>query len=263
MQTADRYGHSSLGHAVPTEQRRLAELSAMQDPATFALVEELGIQDDWTCLDLGAGNGSVAEWLATRVPNGNVIAADIDTRHLRDGVPRMTVVRHDVTRDEFPTARFDLVHARLLLGHVPDPETVLERIVRWLKPGGHLVVGGFDFSIGASSPQPQLARLTRALDLAIRHEIGGDVRFERRAPELMRRLDMTDIRADYHPVLAGAGQSGTAALVTSLEQLRPLILGRGWGTDQDFAELVAWLNQPGSTDVFLVRPVISARRRAE
>lgn len=66
MSIPDRYTVSSLGHQVPTEMRRLRELSLLQDPDTFEVLERLDIQADRACLDVGAGNGSVAEWLAAK-----------------------------------------------------------------------------------------------------------------------------------------------------------------------------------------------------
>src|SRR3712207_7018804 len=39
----------------------------------------LGVGEGWRCLELGGGNGSIAEWLSARVsPSGSVTAIDID-----------------------------------------------------------------------------------------------------------------------------------------------------------------------------------------
>ncbi len=47
-------------------------------------------------------------------------------------------------RDDLPTAQFDLIHARLVLIHIPAREAVLERLVTALRPGGWLVIEDFD-----------------------------------------------------------------------------------------------------------------------
>jgi ubiquinone/menaquinone biosynthesis C-methylase UbiE len=55
------------------------------------------VQPGWRCLEVGAGRGSMAVWLAEQVgPTGHVVATDVDTRYLeRLDVPnldRTTVV---------------------------------------------------------------------------------------------------------------------------------------------------------------------------
>jgi trans-aconitate methyltransferase len=46
--------------------------------------------------------------------------------------------------DPLPDAAFDLIHARLVLIHVPEREEVLARLVAALKPGGWMVEEEFD-----------------------------------------------------------------------------------------------------------------------
>lgn len=107
--------------------------------------------------DVGAGNGSDAEWLAERVTSGSVTATDVDTRHLRTEIARMTPLVHSVATDEFPPGSFDLVRIRMVLMRLPRPQDVVRKIARWLRPGGYLVIGGLDISVGVSSPEPRLA----------------------------------------------------------------------------------------------------------
>jgi len=54
------------------------------------------------------------------------------------------VIRHDVGVDPLPEAAFDLVHARLVLIHVPQAAAALARLAAALRPGGWLVIEDFD-----------------------------------------------------------------------------------------------------------------------
>ena len=47
-------------------------------------------------------------------------------------------------RDDLPDAHFHLIHARLVLIHLPERDAVLERLVTALRPGGWLVIEDFD-----------------------------------------------------------------------------------------------------------------------
>jgi ubiquinone/menaquinone biosynthesis C-methylase UbiE len=114
------------------------------DPVTRARLADLGVGPGWRCLEVGGGGGSIARWLADRVgPTGHVLATELDPGGLRCG-ERLEVRQHDIVEDELPEAAFDLVHARLVLLHLPKRRQALTRMVRALRPGGHLLLGEFD-----------------------------------------------------------------------------------------------------------------------
>ncbi|MFD0488188.1 class I SAM-dependent methyltransferase [Saccharopolyspora spinosporotrichia] len=121
-------------------------LASAHDPMTTARLAETGVGAGWRCLEVGAGGGSVAVWLAGRVaPTGSVLATDVKPQRIPRR-PGLTVVRHDVTSDPLPESEFDLVVARLVLRHLPQRLEVLDRLVRALKPGGRLQIDEFDTS---------------------------------------------------------------------------------------------------------------------
>ena len=106
---------------------RFAGLEGLWDESTIRYLSNVGVGVGWTCWEVGAGGGSIARWLAERVaPTGTVLATDLDLARLpTDTVSNLTFVRHDVVHDPIPTAEYDLVHARLVLVHLPEREEVL------------------------------------------------------------------------------------------------------------------------------------------
>src|SRR5581483_5052797 len=115
-----------------------------------------------------AGDGSIADWLCERVgPTGHVLATDIDPRFVhRLRRPNLEVRMHDITADDLPPTTFDLVHARLLLSHLADPEAALSKLVSATKPGGWLLVEDFDhLTCGHVDPAeaPERARVYQTL----------------------------------------------------------------------------------------------------
>src|SRR3954470_10980111 len=105
------------------ERKRLAGMEELWDPGTRAVIESLGIAPGWRCLEVGAGGGSIAEWLAERGgPDGRGLAPHVGTRYLDplEG-PNLEVRRHDILRDPLPEGKFDLVHARLVVEHLGFP----------------------------------------------------------------------------------------------------------------------------------------------
>ncbi len=125
-------------------RRQLDYLEHLLDAPTTTCLNEIGIRPGGRCLDLGAGGGSITRWLAERTgPTGTVVSVDLDTDHLPEQ-PGVEVHRHDIN-DGLPTdGPFDLIHARLLLLHLPRRAEILTMLADALAPGGWLVLGEFD-----------------------------------------------------------------------------------------------------------------------
>ena len=129
------------------ELSRLQSLERWLDPITTSRLAQLGVGDGWTCLEVGAGAGSIVRWLSDRVgPGGRVVAADIDPKFLVDLPSNVEVWRHDVDREAFDAGWCDLVYARSVLVHLTDPRTALARMMEALAPGGLLVLQENDLS---------------------------------------------------------------------------------------------------------------------
>ena len=126
----------TLRHQLSGEHERLALMSELLDPLERAHIERLGVGPGWRCLELGAGNGSIARILAALVrPAGNVVASDRDIGFMSDlKAPNLEVRRIDVLGDPLEEAHYDFVTARALLHHLPDRKTALARMVGAVKP---------------------------------------------------------------------------------------------------------------------------------
>jgi SAM-dependent methyltransferase len=137
----------AFDNARQIQLERLSALEDALDPGTVRHLEDCGVAAGWRCLELGAGAGSIANWLCERVgSDGAVVATDLDSTVLRARAQRGVDVRvHDVLIDDFPPASFDLIHCRLLLAWLPDRRAALARMCRWLKPGGWMLAEEMDF----------------------------------------------------------------------------------------------------------------------
>lgn len=70
-------------HEWEKERARLASLEAVFDPYSRAAIIATKPNPGWRCLEVGAGGGSVAEWLSSVVgPDGVVVATDLETKFL-------------------------------------------------------------------------------------------------------------------------------------------------------------------------------------
>jgi SAM-dependent methyltransferase len=150
------------------ESERLHFLEAGLDPVTVACLKAIGVAPGWRCLEVGAGAGSMARWLAQRAgPGGEVVAVDYNPRYLSGLPSNVTVRKADVReQDAFQERDFDLVHCRLLLMYLSDRADVLRRMAQTLRPGGILLAEEPDFGLSTSFGDPD-ARERAAVDRRI------------------------------------------------------------------------------------------------
>jgi SAM-dependent methyltransferase len=189
---------------------RFTALSAIFDPPTFRRVEALGVAPGWRCWEVGAGGPSVPRGLAERVgPAGRVLATDIDISWTREAAgPVVEVRRHDVARDDPPDEAFDLVHARLVLIHLPDRDRALRSMLAALRPGGRLLLEDADPALQPLSspyehgPRERLANRIRRGFRTMMAERGADLAYGRRLPAVLRAAGLLDVAAEVHFPLA-------------------------------------------------------------
>lgn len=172
-----------------TESGRLQLLEVCRDRGTIRRLDRLGVSGGWHCLEVGAGHGSIARWLAERVgPTGSVLAADLDPRFLTDMPAGVDVRRVDIRHDDLEADTYDLVHCRALLMHLPDPAAALARMVAALRPGGLLLAEEGDYGLwsygGHADAQQLNTLLARALTKLAEAKIANPW-FGRRLPDLV------------------------------------------------------------------------------
>jgi hypothetical protein len=107
-----------------------------------------------SCLDIGSGGGDIALELARRAgPTGRVLGVDIDETVLE--LARQEAVAAGIANVEYRNAdvlaveldeRFDVVYARFLLTHLPDPAAATAKLVGAARPGGVVALEDIDYT---------------------------------------------------------------------------------------------------------------------
>jgi SAM-dependent methyltransferase len=227
---------------------RFEAMSQLFDPVTFRHLAAVGVAPGWACWEVGAGSASVPRWLAAQVgPSGRVLATDLDTAWMPAEGAGFEVLRHEVGVDEPPAGPFDLVHARLLLVHLPRRAEVLVDLVRVLRPGGWLVVEDADPALqplvcpDEYGPAQRLANRVQAGFRSLLAARGAELVFGRTLPRLLRAAGLRDVRAEaFFPVGAPACQ---ALQLATVRQVRTGLLAAGLVTeaelDQHLSDVVS------------------------
>ncbi len=234
-----------LSHNLRGERQRLALMSELLDPTEREQILRLGLQPGWRCLEVGCGNGSIAQWLAAQVgPSGHVVASDLEISCIaRPESPCLEVRQLDIVQGPVEQAHYDLVVTRALLHHLPSPRQALQRMMSALSPGGILLVTEPDM-LPATAAEPESLRkfwqgwFRWAEASGIDYFVGGKI-----AP-LMDSLGLSDVAAEGRAVQFNGGSAWAVYWLETMRELRAKLAESGHISDDLFAEFYLHFQDP-------------------
>jgi SAM-dependent methyltransferase len=250
-----------LDNARTEAGERFVWLAELFDGVTRGHFDRLGVTAGSRCWEVGAGGPSIPAALAAAVgPTGYVLATDIDPSWLTAG-NGYEVRRHDAAADPTPEpGTFDLVHARLVLVHLPDRARALATMAAALRPGGWLLVEDADTALQPlaclddSGPAQQRANRLRDAVRELMRSRGTNLRFGRTLPRMLREAGFVDVAAaGFFPV---GGLACDRLEAATIRHVRGELLAAGLSND---AELDAHLAAIDASELDLtLAPLVSA-----
>jgi SAM-dependent methyltransferase len=260
--TADGVPGSEPGYRLVAEGREEAEderldlLEQLFDPGSRRRRDL--VQPGWRCLEIGAGRGSMATWLAERVgTTGQVVATDIDCRYLaRLDLPNLRVVQHNIVEDPLDVlgpGTFDLVSARLVLFWLTGKqEKAIHQMAACLRPGGWLIDEEGDW--GMPGPVDPSHRLYAGYHQAFKNgqwwaARGYDPFFGRKLPTLFERCGLQNIDHQATASVVRGASPWTRWWQQTLDVTRAWGLasgGRSETTDEEHQALTAPCSDPSA-----------------
>ncbi|GAA4953460.1 methyltransferase domain-containing protein [Actinoplanes utahensis] len=234
----------------PAAELRHDLLAGILDPFTF---DRLGAAGDLTglrCLEAGAGGGSVARWLAARAgPGGHVLATDVNPRHMP--VDQGYVVRrHDLTTEPIPEPPWDLIHARLVLAHLPGRERILARLAEGLAPGGILLIEdwlsaypGVVLAAPDAAASELVERYHRILVSRLLPANGADPAWAGRAHAAMLAAGLTGVTTEIRAGSWAGGTAGARLIAVNVAQVGAGLRATGF-TDAELDRLTELAGDP-------------------
>lgn len=211
---AETANYLLAGGAAELERLRLQ--ARVWEPDAEAMLDAIGVQSGWTCLDLGCGGMGILGPLSRRVgPNGRVVGVDTDAKQLpaarefvrNNQLDNVEILELDAYNTGLPRECFDLVHTRFLFAPVGRDEALLQEMLGLTRRGGVVAIQEPDATPwNCYPPHPAWARLKAAI-LAAFVQGGGDFNAGQRTFGMLRAagLDAVRLRAavvalqDEHP----------------------------------------------------------------
>lgn len=250
-------------NATDREWKRLLLIEQAVDTETIALLDRAGLDIGARCLEIGAGAGSIAGWMAARVgSSGLVIALDKKATYLQR-LPReaVRVIEGDL-KDLSLDHPIDLAHARYVLIHNTNDGELLANIRSAVKPGGMVVLEEPDFTSAALLPL-QHDNAVQRVNYAICKmftDSSLDPAYGLRLPQKVKEagFDLVHIESRIHLC---AGEVPIARVMAeSAEVLREKYVKTGLATDEDIDHYVARAHDPGVWSIFYATVSVIARR---
>ena len=224
---------------------RLAVLDRVLGPMSEDFLHRAGLRAGHSCLDVGSGSGELTRRIARMAAPGEVVGIDADPAVAKIAAaatvsaPRYLV--GDAAALPGELTGFDLVHARFLLSHLPDPGAALAAMMSACRPGGVVAVQDVDMLMFA---RPRSWAMDRARQLycqaaAVR---GADAHIGRRLAHMLTRAGVRQVRsASFQPAFR-EGEGKLLPLLT-FNATRAAVLDSGLATDGELDEIGAELQR--------------------
>jgi cyclopropane-fatty-acyl-phospholipid synthase len=131
-------------------QPNMTSLDQAEEAMLALTSQRAGLEDDLHILELGCGWGALSLWMARYFPGSRILSvsnsrqqkAFIDARVAAQGLKNLEVVTRDMNRFDTETG-FDRVVSVEMFEHMRNWPLLLEKIHKWLKPGGKLFLHYF------------------------------------------------------------------------------------------------------------------------
>lgn len=240
-----------------SEYERLGQLESIYDPRTREFLSRIGLKQGAAFLEAGAGRGGLLAWLVETVgEKGKVTALDLNTRFLKKlQGPNLEVVQGDLTQMDLGRGRFDFIHERFVLTHIPVYREVIQKMKAALKPGGWILLEDPDISAARlETTDPKQSKAFTAT-IRARKELfaskGLDYAFGRYLPDLLAEAGFTQVgRETFAPPERG-GQGQPELVRLSTLQLWNQYLGTGAATEEDLKSFVGLAADPRQEAVYM------------
>ena len=198
-------------------------------PETENMLDLIGAEEGWSCLDIGCGPRGITDLLSDRVGSaGCVVGLDMNAEFIKHASASANsntrFVQGDAYSPELAPGSFDLVHMRFLASTAGNAERLLDEAIRLARPGGFVALQEPDATtLNCYPPHPAWDKLKSAL-LGAFSGVGADLELARRLYWVVKQSVLEDVQ--FRPFIIGVRSNDSMVdyLPATVESLRGTVL---------------------------------------
>jgi SAM-dependent methyltransferase len=246
----------------PEEQQRLSQLNDLLNTASL---RELELVRGERVLDVGCGLAQLTRGMARAVePGGRVVGVERDATQIAEarrqarcvGEAGLVELREgdavDLPLADEEWGTFDVVHARFILEHVPDPLALVRSMVRAARPGGRVVLEDDDHELLRLWPEPLGFYQVWQAYIRAFESLGTDPYVGRHLVSLLHEAGAFPVRNTFNFFGGCAGSPSFGALIRNfvgiIEGAKQKMVSSGnigaTTVDEGLAAFEAWSRRP-------------------
>lgn len=250
-----------------SELTRLQLLEQIFDPASHRQILATGLTQGWHCLEIGAGAGSIMNWMSQIVgASGKVTAVDLSIRFVKDtSLSNVELIEADINQVTL-TDSFDLIHARHVLVHLENYQDTLAKMLSLLKPNGWLILEEPDFSAtrfisGTETERQAVNKVNQAIRQMFTNQ-KKDYALGINLPSLLQQLSLQRIQVANHVPISSGGSDIATLMKLSALQLTEKYTATGKATPEDIKTYCQFAENTTSWGIYLATVGIVAQKVA-
>jgi ubiquinone/menaquinone biosynthesis C-methylase UbiE len=184
------------------EVQRLSIQAGVWEKEAYLMLDEIGVQPGWQCVDLGCGPVGILEPLSKKVGSkGRVVGIESNPIHLlaanqmirEKKLSNVEVVFQDAYKNLFTCHSFDLAHARFIFTPTGQDSQLFENMINLTRPGGVVAFQESDLSTWNCFPSdPAWKKIKKALITIFELHGSGIYAFQHHL-SLFKEANMQDI----------------------------------------------------------------------
>lgn len=185
------------------ELERLRLQARVWEPEAEAMLDRIGLQSGWNCVDLGCGAMGILGPLSRRVgPQGHVVGVDTDATQLAaarefvhdNRLNNVEILELDAYHTNLPRDSFDLTHVRFVFAPVGRGEELLQEVLALTRPGGVVAIEEPDAVSWNCYPAHPAWECLKGAILAAFEYGGGDFNAGQRTFGTLRHAGLEDVQ---------------------------------------------------------------------
>lgn len=227
------------------EITRLITQAKCWEAETELLLDQIGLQPGWKCVDMGCGPMGILRSMGSRVgDSGQVIGVDANPHFLQaaaelielEHLTNCRVIQGDLYHPPFKDGAFNLTHIRFVFTEVGCDHELLEIMINLTKPGGVVVSQESDWTSWSCHPfNPHWERMRHAL-ISVYEINGGDINAGKRIYKMFKAAKLENVQKRSTIMTIPIGHPYRSGLNQMALSVKDKIIRRNIMNSDEFSE---------------------------